>query len=88
MKADIHPEYRAVVFQDTSGESWITRSIIETDETIDGKMVRVSSCEGAYLLHKPPIFTGTMTIVTGRVERLKRDTASVNAHRIPKNKYQ
>ena len=35
MKADIHPEYRAVVFQDTSsGESWITRSTIETDETI------------------------------------------------------
>ena len=34
MKADIHPNYRPVVFQDTtSGESWLTRSTIETDDT-------------------------------------------------------
>ena len=34
MKADIHPNYRYVVFQDTSsGDKILTRSTIETDET-------------------------------------------------------
>ena len=55
MKADIHPNYRPVVFQDTtSGESWITRSTIETDETTtweDGK--RVSPRQGRHLQHEP-----------------------------------
>ena len=35
-KKPIHPEYRQVVFQDTSsGEMFLTRSTIETSETID-----------------------------------------------------
>ena len=92
MKADIHPEYRAVVFQDTSsGESWITRSTIETDETIrweDGEEYPLAKVPISSTSH--PFFTGTMTIVDmpGGLSALKRDTASVNAHRIPKNKYQ
>ena len=37
MKADIHPEYRPVVFQDTGANGWtfITRSTIETSDTIE-----------------------------------------------------
>ena len=35
MKADIHPNYRDVVFYDTSSEfKFLTKSTIETDETI------------------------------------------------------
>ena len=73
MKSDIHPQYRPVVFQDTSsGESWITRSTIETEETItweDGQ---------EYPLYKldissksPPYFTGQQNLVdtSGRVEK-------------------
>ena len=76
MKADIHPEYRAVVFQDTSsGESWITRSTIETDETIrweDGEEYPLAKVPISSTSH--PFFTGTMTIVdtAGRVERFEK----------------
>ena len=35
MKPGIHPDYRYVVFQDTSsGDKFLTRSTIETSETI------------------------------------------------------
>ena len=41
MKADIHPEYREVVFQDISSDfAFLTRSTIHSKETIkweDGK---------------------------------------------------
>ena len=76
MKADIHPTYRPVVFQDTtSGESWITRSTIETDETItweDGNEYPLAKVVISSTSH--PFFTGTMTIVdtAGRVERFER----------------
>ena len=76
MKADIHPNYRPVVFQDTtSGESWITRSTIETDETTtweDGNEYPLAKVIISSTSH--PFFTGTMTIVdtAGRVERFER----------------
>ena len=36
MKADIHPEYRLVLFQDTSsGDTMLTRSTIETTEEME-----------------------------------------------------
>nr|NIL99657.1 type B 50S ribosomal protein L31 [Acidobacteriota bacterium]NIO58065.1 type B 50S ribosomal protein L31 [Acidobacteriota bacterium]NIT09799.1 type B 50S ribosomal protein L31 [Acidobacteriota bacterium] len=36
MKPDIHPEYREVVFQDTSSDlRFITRSTIATSETVE-----------------------------------------------------
>jgi large subunit ribosomal protein L31 len=36
MKKDIHPDYREVVFLDTSsGEKFLTRSTIRTSETIE-----------------------------------------------------
>ncbi len=76
MKADIHPTYREVVFQDTtSGESFITRSTIETTETVtweDGKEYPLAKVVISSSSH--PFYTGTMTIVdtAGRVERFER----------------
>ncbi len=76
MKPDIHPEYRYVVFQDnSSGEKWITRSTIETKDTIeyeDGNTYPLAKVEISSYSH--PFFTGTMKIVdtAGRVERFER----------------
>ena len=76
MKSDIHTQYRPVVFQDTSsGESWITRSTIETEETItweDGQEYPLAKVPISSTSH--PFFTGTMTIVdtAGRVERFEK----------------
>ena len=61
MKPDIHPDYRLVVFQDTSaGASFLTRSTIETTETVeweDGNeyplaKVGISSASHPFL-HRP-----------------------------------
>ena len=76
MKPDIHPEYREVVFQDTSsGTAFLTRSTIDTSETIewdDGNEYPLAKVEISSEGH--PFFTGTMTIVdtAGRVERFER----------------
>ncbi len=76
MKPDIHPEYRLVVFQDTSADhSFITRSTISTSETIkweDGNEYPLRRVEISSESH--PFFTGTMKIVdtAGRVERFER----------------
>ena len=76
MKPDIHPEYRKVVFLDTSsGKKFLTRSTIETSETIqysDGNTYPLAKVEISSASH--PFFTGTMTIVdtAGRVERFER----------------
>jgi len=76
MKADIHPNYRDVVFYDTSSEfKFLTKSTIETSETItweDGNdyplfKVEVSS-------HSHPFYTGKkmMLDTAGRVEKFNR----------------
>ena len=76
MKADIHPEYRLVVFSDQSaGTSFLTRSTIATDDTIewsDGNTYPLAKVEISSASH--PFFTGTMKIVdtAGRVERFER----------------
>jgi len=75
MKADIHPDYREVVFQDTnSGTMFVTRSTIETQETVEfeGSEYPLAKVEISAASH--PFFTGTMTIVdtAGRVERFER----------------
>lgn len=76
MKSDIHPNYRPVVFLDQSAEfSFITRSTIETSETIeweDGNTYPLAKVEISSASH--PFFTGTMKIVdtAGRVERFER----------------
>ncbi|MFW2382572.1 MAG: type B 50S ribosomal protein L31 [Acidimicrobiales bacterium] len=77
MKSGIHPEYRPVVFQDSSADaySFLTRSTIETEETIewtDGNTYPLYKVEISSASH--PFFTGTMKIVdtAGRVERFER----------------
>ncbi len=76
MKSDIHPNYRPVVFQDASADfSFITRSTIETEETIeweDGNTYPLAKVEISSASH--PFFTGQMKIVdtAGRVERFER----------------
>ena len=76
MQTDLHPHSRPVVFQDTnSGESFITQSTIETEETVtwdDGNEYPLAKVEISSSSH--PFFTGTMTIVdtAGRVERFEK----------------
>ncbi len=76
MKSDIHPNYRPVVFMDQSAEfSFLTRSTIETEETIeweDGNTYPLHKVDISSASH--PFYTGTMKIVdtAGRVERFER----------------
>lgn len=76
MKPGIHPDYRPVVFQDTSsGDTFLTKSTIETSETIDwedGNTYPLAKVEISAFTH--PFFTGQMKIVdtAGRVERFER----------------
>lgn len=76
MKADIHPNYRYVVFQDTSsGDRILTRSTIATSETVtwdDGNEYPFAKVEISAFTH--PFFTGTMKIIdtAGRVERFQK----------------
>lgn len=76
MKPGIHPDYRYVVFQDTSsGDTFLTRSTIDTHETVtwdDGNTYPLAKVEISAFTH--PFFTGQMKIVdtAGRVERFER----------------
>jgi large subunit ribosomal protein L31 len=76
MKPGIHPNYRYVVFQDTSsGDKILTKSTIETSDTItwdDGNEYPLAKVEISAFTH--PFFTGQMKIVdtAGRVERFER----------------
>ena len=76
MKPDIHPEYRDVVFQDTSSDlTFLTRSTIETSDTIeweDGKSYPLAKVEISSQSH--PFYTGKQILVDsgGRVERFRR----------------
>ena len=76
MKADIHPNYRYVVFQDTSsGDRILTRSTISSNETTvwdDGNEYPLAKVEISAFTH--PFFTGTMKIIdtAGRVERFQK----------------
>ena len=92
MKPGIHPNYRYVVFQDTSsGDTILTRSTIETEETTtwtDGNEYPLAKVEISAFTH--PFFTGQMKIVdtAGRVERFekrygKRRKAAAKADEAP-----
>jgi len=76
MKAEIHPEYREVVFQDLSSDfSFKTRSTIKTRETIqweDGNEYPLVKVEVSSKSH--PFYTGQHKIVDsgGRVDRFKQ----------------
>jgi large subunit ribosomal protein L31 len=76
MKADIHPKYREVVFQDLSSEfTFLTRSTINSKETIkweDGKEYPLIKVEVSSASH--PFYTGKHKLMDtgGRVDRFKR----------------
>jgi large subunit ribosomal protein L31 len=76
MKKDIHPNYRDVVFYDTSSEfKFMTKSTIETSETIewtDGKTYPVYKIEVSSKSH--PFYTGKKMILdtAGRVEKFNK----------------
>ena len=76
MQAEIHPNYRAVVFQDTSSDfMFLTRSTIETSEEIeweDGETYPLAKVEISSASH--PFFTGKQKLVDtgGRVERFQK----------------
>jgi large subunit ribosomal protein L31 len=76
MKADIHPEYREVVFQDLSSDfAFLTRSTIESKETIkweDGNEYPLVKVEISSASH--PFYTGKHKVLDsgGRVDRFKK----------------
>ena len=75
MKKDIHPDYRYVVFRDDSADfQMITRSTIETRDTIevDGTEYPLVKLDISSESH--PFYTGKQKIVdtAGRVERFQR----------------
>ena len=76
MKADIHPEYREVVFQDiTSDFKFLTRSTLSSKETIkwdDGNEYPLVKVEVSSASH--PFYTGQNKIMdtSGRIDKFKR----------------
>ena len=76
MKADIHPQYQSVVFQDVSSDfAFLTRSTMSSKETIkweDGKEYPLIKVEVSSASH--PFFTGKKLFVdtAGRVEKFQR----------------
>lgn len=76
MKEGIHPNYREVVFHDTSGDfKFLTRSTIDTPDTItweDGKDYPLVKIEVSSASH--PFYTGKKLFVdtAGRVEKFKK----------------
>ena len=76
MKADIHPNYRAVVFQDvTSDFAFLTRSTLGSKETVkweDGQeypLVKIDISS-----HSHPFYTGKQKMhdTSGRVDRFRK----------------
>ena len=73
MKKDIHPQYREVVFQDTSSDfKFLTRSTMSSGETTtweDGKTYPVIKIEVSSASH--PFYTGKNVFIdtAGRVEK-------------------
>jgi large subunit ribosomal protein L31 len=76
MKKDLHPEYREVVFHDTSSDfKFITRSTMNSSETItmeDGKTYPVVKVEVSSASH--PFYTGKNLFVdtAGRIDKFKQ----------------
>ncbi len=76
MKADIHPDYHEVVFQDLSSDfAILTRSTVKSKETIkweDGNEYPLIKVEVSSASH--PFYTGKHKLMDtgGRVDRFKR----------------
>lgn len=76
MKADIHPDYHEVVFQDvTSDFKFLTRSTLTSKETIkweDGNEYPLIKVEVSSATH--PFYTGQNKILdtSGRVDKFRK----------------
>ena len=76
MKADIHPKYQNVVFQDVSSNfSILTRSTMTSKETVkweDGKEYPIIKVDISSQSH--PFYTGKQKVVDsgGRVDKFRR----------------
>ena len=75
MKAEIHPEYREVLFIDSAtGEEWVCRSTMNSEDMkeVDGKTLPVVKLEISSASH--PFWTGQMREVDpdGRVDRFRK----------------
>ena len=76
MKADIHPEYRQVVFQDvTSDFKILTRSTLSSKETVkweDGNEYPLIKVEVSSSSH--PFYTGQNKLIdtSGRVDKFRK----------------
>ena len=79
MKKDIHPNYRAVVFEDTSsGFKFLTKSTATTKDTIvweDGNTYPCMKIEVSSASH--PFYTGKKMFLdtAGRVEKFQKKYA-------------
>ena len=92
MKQGIHPDYREVVFQDMSnGFKFITRSTIQTRETIEleGKtypLAKIEVSSESHSLHRPAEDHGhgrPRREVQEQVRRTRqRQGSEVNSHRL------
>ncbi len=83
MKADIHPKYQDVVFQDLSSEfSFLTRSTLSSKEKVkweDGQeypLIKVDISS-----HSHPFYTGKHKVMDagGRVDKFRRRYAKPGA---------
>jgi len=80
MKADIHPNYREVVFQDmTSDFKFLTRSTLSSKETIkwkDGNEYPLLKIDISSASH--PFYTGQSKIMdtSGRIDKFKKRYAA------------
>ena len=76
MKADIHPNYKEVVFQDLSSDfAFLTRSTLSSKETIkwtDGKEYALIKVDITSASH--PFYTGKQKVMDtgGRVDRFRK----------------
>ena len=75
MRKDIHPQYKEVVFQDSSSDlKFITRSTMTSNETItwtDGKTYPLIKIEVSSASH--PFYTGKMKLIdtAGRIDKFR-----------------
>lgn len=80
MKADIHPNYQPVVFQDISSEfAFLTRSTMTSKETVkweDGQEYPLIKVEISSASH--PFYTGKQKVMDtgGRIDKFKRRYAA------------
>lgn len=83
MKKDIHPDYKEVVFYDTSSDAkFLTKSTLTSKETIkweDGKEYPLIKVEVSSASH--PFFTGKKLFVdtAGRVEKFQKKYGKKNS---------